>query len=45
LTPLALQTDLKQGVIDMDLNAQSGKLATVGYDRVIMVCKKLKFNT
>jgi len=37
LTPLAVQSDLRQGVIDMDLDVKTGKLVSVGYDRNIMI--------
>jgi hypothetical protein len=37
LTPLATQSDLRQGVIDMDLDIKTGRLVSVGYDRVIMI--------
>jgi len=37
LTPLAVQCELRQGVIDMHFDPNSARLATVGYDRAIMV--------
>jgi len=37
LTPLATQNDLKQSIVDMDLDLKTGKMAAVGYDRVINV--------
>lgn len=37
LTPLASSCELKQGVVDMRLQISQKKLATVGFDRAILV--------
>uniref|UniRef100_A0A183U4R4 WD_REPEATS_REGION domain-containing protein n=1 Tax=Toxocara canis TaxID=6265 RepID=A0A183U4R4_TOXCA len=37
LTPLAVSSELRQGVVCMHLQEALGRLVTVGFDRVIMI--------